>query len=370
MAESDAEEPSYEEPGLCPALDAASVHCIAKFVHESDYKAFLSVCSLWLSVGTDPKLPFWRELDLRRWELLGPSPFCCCRLSQALRRCRVNLERLDLRGAVACERCPRAPPGGDAACTAELWTALLAPTQPWPALRELDASVVRHARSLPPSDATFLSRATPRAGAKPPLPALRVLRLAGAATLDGSCLPALWKLAPGLEELCLARCPHLHVESVATLAAWVEKERIPLRLNLLDEEPMAACIDVRCGVCEQVLWTRLSSYCMSPRSQQHIDAELFTSVPPDPGALVPSAVGGDDTLTCRAGCHRRHRLYLVDHGSGIVDMHGYSYAVACGEGRQDPAIWNVLGNLPALHQFLGNAAPRNVPPLARIVPVQ
>jgi len=177
-------------------------------------------------------------------------------------------------------------------------------------------------------------------------------------------------LAPGLQELCLARCPHLRVEQVATLAAFTHTERLPLRLNLLDETPLAKCIDVRCGVCQQVLWTRLRSYCLSPRSQQHIDAELFTSVPPDEGALVNSGVAGDETWSCRTGCHRRHRLFIVDSGSGIVDLHGFAYAVACGEGRQDPAIWNVLGNLPALHQLLGAAAPRNVPPLARIMPVE
>jgi len=339
MASSAAAPTDAAQP-LCPELDEACIATIARHTAAEDFRSLLLICRRWRGAASDPALPFWAELDARRWALLGPElPFCACQIARAARRLSHVLTRLDLRDAVACPRCPRAPAEGDAACTQALWAELLG--RPWPRLRLLDASATRRGRAAPPSDAAF------QAAAPGLWPQLHTLRLAGC-ELDGSCLEALWRLAPALQELGLARNEDLLEAHVAALARRAGQQRLPLRLNLLDEEPTPP-VHVACGVCGERLWSRLASYCRAPRSQAHIEVEYYVNAAPE--AELSPLRGATAMLNCSSRCHERSQLYLVDAGSGNVEMHGWRFAVAVGEGRPG-RLW-----LPAA---------RAVPPLARV----
>ena len=93
---------------------------------------------------------------------------------------------------------------------------------------------------------------------------------------------------------------------------------------------------IECGMCNRVLYEALDDYMIAPPQQPHIGYEIYTSCPPVATAVAPTE--GDDTrLQCAGRCH--DRLWLIDHGSGIVDRCERPYAIACGPaGRGYPPL--------------------------------
>ena len=116
-------------------------------------------------------------------------------------------------------------------------------------------------------------------------------------------------------------------------------------------------IDIACGICGAVLYRDLRSYVKAPPSQRHLTCELYTMQPPLADAvapmrrvlLLPVGVGGADvevdaetldgqppnprTVNCVRNCHARHGLYLIDAGTGSVDLHGFGFGIAVGRAR-------------------------------------
>jgi hypothetical protein len=339
-----------EPPPPCEELDQASVRMIASLCDETAFKSMLSVSKRWLSVCLDPSLPFWTDLSADRWALLGDAPFCVCGVTRACRRLSRRLRSLGTRGVRCCPACRKAPEDGDAACTAALWQTLL--LTGCPRLEVLDFSQERGGQAEPLRDAVFLNAVASLDGRPPPLPSLRRALFHGQAQLDGSFLPALFSLAPSLEELGMAWCVSVQARHMPALAL----HRCALRVNGLDSEPLPKALDISCGVCGSRLWRRLASYCLLPPTQGHIERELFTSVPPEKDALRHShgqglwhagdaAADGPIMLNCTNNCHEQHRLYLVDAGGGNVALHGYAFAIAVGDGRKGR---HLRPTLPAL----------------------
>ena len=93
---------------------------------------------------------------------------------------------------------------------------------------------------------------------------------------------------------------------------------------------------IECGICSRVLYEALDDYLIAPPQQPHIGYEIYTKCPPVATAVAPTE--GDDTrLQCAGRCH--DRLWLIDHGSGIVDRCERPYAIACGPaGRGYPPL--------------------------------
>ena len=93
---------------------------------------------------------------------------------------------------------------------------------------------------------------------------------------------------------------------------------------------------IECGMCNRVLYEALDDYMIAPPQQPHIGYEIYTKCPPVATAVAPTE--GDDTrLQCAGRCH--DRLWLIDHGSGIVDRCERPYAIACGPaGRGYPPL--------------------------------
>jgi hypothetical protein len=60
-----------------------------------------------------------------------------------------------------------------------------------------------------------------------------------------------------------------------------------------------------------------------------------------------------EQLTCRRRCHDAHTLYLVDAGSGGIDLHGWSYGIAVGDGRPR---WLMRAATPRLAQVTQHEA--------------
>lgn len=351
-----------------PELNADCVACVLCFVCEDDWKSVLGVCTLWRSAALDPRAAFWSVLDAHRFALLRPPSasaaadapaFCACALAAALRRYGPVLRAVDASGLQPCaaagpqpsvHRCSilRGISALPSLCTLSLaWPAPAAPSGAAAPARRCGAP-----RRTPAAPAPAL----------PALPSLTSLDLSHDLSLGGPALAAWLAAAPRLAELRAAGCPLLLLPAAAAPGGGASPARAllaprSLRCNLLDGSPLAPALDVACGLCGAPFWANLASYCRAPGTQPHIDAELYTQERPLGGALAPSAGAGlgPGALNCARGdCHSRFGLYLVDAGTGGVQLHGWAFGVALGAGRR------------------GRAAPaggqRAVPPLALATP--
>jgi hypothetical protein len=189
------------------------------------------------------------------------------------------------------------------------------------------------------SDAMLAHAARPNA-----LPSLATLRLTNSARLFGTCLPALWAACPALGELYVAGATLLETSVRHFLAP-----RPSLRVNLLDDAPLPAAVDVTCGLCAAPLLRGLTSFAKAPPTQRHISEEWYTNDAPPEGASARMHAGDARMLNCARNCHAAYELYLIDAGTGAVALHGWRYGIAVGRG----------GRMPGR---------RNGPPLALVAP--
>jgi hypothetical protein len=327
-----------------PELDAACVTRIASFVTDArDFGALLRVCRTWRRCGLDPALPFWAELDGARFHALGrgsggaATPFCACACARAVRRLRAVLRRVDLRDAVSCPACagaqtevrvvpchahcalclPLTPakPHKRIRTQSPLLDALFGAHGPLPSLAHLDLSL--RAGDAPPHAATLLGGGVgdamlARAARPRALPALRTLRLTNNARLFGTCLPAVWAACPALSELYVAGTTLLETSVRHFIAP-----RPSLRVNLLDDAPLPAAVDVTCGLCAAPLHAGLASFAKAPPTQRHISEEWYTNEAPRPGATAPMHGGDERMLNCARNCHGARACVCVRVGACV-----------------------------------------------------
>ena len=363
---------------VCPALDAACVTHVLRFVAPADFKACLQVNRLWHECSLDTSLPFWRVLDSESFALLNGSeeqPFCACHALKAYRRLKDVLQEVDLARLYPCEAEVGGWVGGprsSAECAARMQElvgllfgdgaprlqTLRLPGAPVYAFKALHSE-----RRLPPFSpvlpaAKFHQLAdehfTAFPGGRGALPQLRTLWMpTGNHLIDGPCFNRIFQAAPQLEDMYAVDMLSLTHDALHELAG-----RPALRLNLLDVEPLPTAVDVVCGVCWAPLWRGLTSFCKAPPTQHHITEEWYTNEPPTQGCQT-TLLGSDDAMiNCANGCHAAHQLYLVDGGTGAVALHGWRYGIAVGDGTGRRG--SVL--LPAPPPLVG------LPPLAQVVP--
>lgn len=319
---------SVQQPEmLVPELDSDCLLVLASYVDEADFKAFLCVSRTWLNAALTPTLPFWSVLDERRFKLLQGEEghFCGCAVARALKRLSSILVAVDCAGMT---HCGAATCGIDKLALALVRGVLPSAATPFPRLVSLrldrppDRPPVAEEHE-PLRETIYLPRSPPARL----LPALKVLSLSRDRTLCAPWLRIWLAAAPQLEELYCGDCPHLRDDGIRVLSSQPR----PLRANLLDAQPLPREVTVACGLCGRVLWSRLSSYARAPPTQPHIDVEVYTNTPPD-GATSPLAPGMGRCLNCSANCHAQHALYLIDAGTGDVELHGWRYGVAQGAG--------------------------------------
>jgi len=149
--------------------------------------------------------------------------------------------------------------------------------------------------------------------------------------------------APALEELVLSGNPVALEGSRwsrhgARMHRVISARDVPLRVNMLDELKLPASLKLYCGYCHQALFENVTGYLKRMGSQAHIAVEIHTDHRPSEScaSYLAAAVPGDtsesaQTLNCAGNCHDRMDLYLVDCGTGAVDLWGYSAGVACSE---------------------------------------
>lgn len=144
--------------------------------------------------------------------------------------------------------------------------------------------------------------------------------------------PATQAACPALEEVYLAGCgvSDACLRALADTAA----QRPALRANCRDRLPLPDAIDISCGMCSVVLMRGVRSFCYNVPSQGHISRECYTHAMPAPGATeqLRALWGGDKQLNCPRNCHASEHRYLIDSGSGLVDRHGWTCAVAVRQG--------------------------------------
>ena len=187
-----------------------------------------------------------------------------------------------------------------------------------------------------------------------PLPCLKYLNLAHGSIsgrfvqVDGRYRMSLEVLlgdaVPALEELVLTGNPVAEDGSRWSrhgqrMARAISTRKLPLRVNMLDELKLPASLKLFCGYCHQVLFEDVTGYLKRVGSQPHIAVEIHTDHRPLSGgcaSYMAASAPGDplesaQTLNCASNCHDRMDLYLVDCGTGAVDLWGYRAGVACSE---------------------------------------
>jgi hypothetical protein len=154
---------------------------------------------------------------------------------------------------------------------------------------------------------------------------------------------------PALKRLFLRFCPLVREASIQQIVQRCSKivEVTPSSAfnRLLWEHCVhnpARCsalhLNVACDRCETLLFS------LEPQnaevglgSQPHLSNEVYTNeAPTDMESMVDvSDVFGSSTATmynCPNNCHctPTQQLWLVDHGSGLINIKGFSFAMACG----------------------------------------
>jgi hypothetical protein len=334
---------------VCPALDAACVTHVLRFVAPVDFKACLLVSRLWYECSLDTSLPFWRVLNWENFALLNdnrpgvrPRPFCACDALKAYQRLKGVLEMLDLDRLHTCRLAQLRPESEPImfhceACLVTLAHLLFSAGAPRLQMLRLPGSPDVTFTNRPPDarpsffhEALHDSDFVAHPGHPNALPQLRTLWMPYARAnvgLRGACFTHIFEVAPLLVELYPPHIGNLTVAALQQLAG-----RPALRVNVLDREPLPAQVDVICGICRAPLWRGLTSFCKAPPTQRHITEEWYTNEPPSEGCHTTQLGGHPDMLNCVNGCHAAHSLYLVDGGTGAVELYGWRYGIAVGDG--------------------------------------
>lgn len=336
-------------------LPAAAIARILTFL-SSDPPAFAAASRVsrhWRACSSDQTLPFWRRLDAVSFAALSDRvPLCACLAARAVARFGHVLTHVNLSAAATCPACrappvqvspPRSPPGGG-----QLLQLLFAAC---PLLEELDLSCA----PAEPGDAALMWLPARRpllglfgggllegilhAAHEVRLPRLRFLSLshtyyAGVARGVGRVLAQ----APALEEV--------HCTGVRGADALHELARARgLRLNLADAQRLPRAVDLACGLCGSLVVRGVTSFAKGPPSQRHLSEEWYVEAPPADADVAPLA-GVALRLNCARNCHRPQGLYLIDAGTGAVDLHGWAYGVAVGPARDGRGPLAVVIPLP------------------------
>jgi hypothetical protein len=355
--------------GRAPELDAACVTHILRFVAPDDFRAASLVNRLWRSCASDTSLPVWKRLNHRSFMLLAPKVSAFERLDElaasqirtatkftssnalkAVRRLRSVLTELDLRGLRISMYCGLYVVGhipisssdwhDDNAFLKELVSLIFSSGAPQ--LSELtivDLAMQGIASSSGLSDHDFsTSRVLP-----PALPQLKTLSILCNEGFHGSAFERILLASPSLENLYLGMCSSLQSRYISKYIA----PRPTLRVNLMDNGPLPRCVDVLCGICRSPMWRGLTSFAKAPPTQPHIAEEWYTNTPPTAGCVTTTLHGDERMVNCANRCHEPYALYLVDAGTGAVELHGWKFGIAVGDGTD---------------------AQRDGPPLALIAP--
>jgi hypothetical protein len=353
--------------GRAPELDAACVTHILRFVAPDDFRAASLVNRLWRSCASDTSLPMWKRLDHRSFMLLAPKVSAFERLDElaasqirtatiftssnalkAVRRLRSVLTELDLRFLMISSsdgtHAPFAATGGrssrwhdDNAFLKELVSLIFSSGAPQ--LSELTIVDLAMHRCIGLSDLDFsTSRVLP-----PALPQLKTLSILCNEGFNGSAFEHILLASPSLENLYLGMCSSLQSRYISKYIAPMPA----LRVNLMNNGPLPRCVDVLCGMCGSPLWLHLTSFAKAPPTQPHIAEEWYTNTPPTADCVTTTLHGDERMVNCANSCHEPYALYLIDAGTGAVELHGWKFGIAVGDGTD---------------------AQRDGPPLALIVP--
>eukprot|EP01083_Nonionella_stella_P203739 743193_1 len=101
------------------------------------------------------------------------------------------------------------------------------------------------------------------------------------------------------------------------------------RLNIVRPVDTKDTITVLCGQCDCVLFEELKpfEYVIKDPTQAHFSYELYTDIEPLDVNVV-RLERNTSMLNCKNNCHEP--LWLIDNGTGYIDLHGYRFALACG----------------------------------------
>ena len=113
-------------------------------------------------------------------------------------------------------------------------------------------------------------------------------------------------------------------------SSWMNAHDEKLKsLDIFRPDSKADIIDVLCGKCGIVLYEELHpvEYVVAEPTQPHFSFEMFTDKAPEQNNI--SKLRGRSTqLNCKRNCHAP--LWLIDHQSGYINLHGHQYGLACG----------------------------------------
>lgn len=104
-----------------------------------------------------------------------------------------------------------------------------------------------------------------------------------------------------------------------------------LRINNFDEKELPEHVDVYCDICKIVLWKSISRYVVGPPSQPQLMCELYTNEEPIWDNTCIHQSGNTLKRNCKKNCHKN--LWLIDCGSGDINLRSMKYAIAVGEGK-------------------------------------
>ena len=101
------------------------------------------------------------------------------------------------------------------------------------------------------------------------------------------------------------------------------------KLNIFRPKEDKDCINVLCGHCQCILYSKLSAYqyVIGEPTQSHFSFELFTNIEPIKDNIC-KLNDNESMLNCKNNCHKP--LWLIDHLSGYINLNGYQYGLACG----------------------------------------
>ena len=111
---------------------------------------------------------------------------------------------------------------------------------------------------------------------------------------------------------------------------WMDAHDEKLKsLDIFRPDHNKDVVDILCGKCGLVLYEELRpyQYVVDEPTQHHFSFELFTNKRPKKGN-VNELNGVPTQLNCKRDCHAP--LWLIDHQSGYIDLHGHQYGLACG----------------------------------------
>jgi hypothetical protein len=88
-------------------------------------------------------------------------------------------------------------------------------------------------------------------------------------------------------------------------------------------------IQLKCGVCDEVIVDRMQCYKLGQGTQAHITEELFFNEDPKANTVPFHHIG----VNCVNDCHSRENLFLLAKGGvSEIDTQGWAWGAACGKG--------------------------------------